>query len=205
MKKAGLSNSEISFIKKLKTPINIQEFIDSLEYNKGRRVSIIDVLRLKKADCLEGACFAAYALSINGFKDTFLIDLCSKNEKDEDHVVCVFKANGLYGAIGQSKYIGLKYKNPVYRTPRELVMSYSEHYFNYLGIYDLKKYSALLRFGNISKENLSSYKYICKTEKKFDKLKHMEVVPDKIKLPKVSKEAFVRELLMIPKNACIGV
>lgn len=204
MEKEGFIDKEISFLKTLSTPIKVQEFLDSLEYNKGRRVSIMNVLRLKKADCLEGACFAAYVLSINGFKDTFLMDLCCKYEKDEDHVICVFKENGLYGAVAQSKFMGLKYKNPVYKTPRELAMSYFEHYFNYSGIFDLRKHSVLLRLGNLSKEDLNSYKYVCNIEKKIGKIKHMEIVPKYIKLPNVEKEVFWREILFIAKDAKVG-
>jgi hypothetical protein len=204
MEYEGFYDKEISYLKKLLTPISIQEFIDSFRYNKGRRISIVDVYRQKKADCLEGACFAAYVLSINGFKDVFLIDLTSKNQEDDDHVICVFRENGLYGAIAQSKYLGLKYRNPVYKTPRELAMSYFEHYFNYSGVFDLRKHSVLFKLENISKEELNSYRYISKIEYKLNQIKHIDIVSKKIKLPKVEKEKFWREILFIPKDAKIG-
>lgn len=82
--------------------------------------------------------FAACALRIQGHRP-LLLDM--EAERDDDHVVAIFQRGGLWGAIGKSNYSGLRYREPVYRNLRELVMSYFEHYFNSRGQRTLRSYS----------------------------------------------------------------
>jgi hypothetical protein len=85
------------------------------------------VLRDRVAHCLEGALLAAAALRVQGFPP-LLMDL--EAVRDDDHVLAVFRQHGHWGAIAKSNYAGLRFREPVYRTLRELAMSYFEHYFN---------------------------------------------------------------------------
>ena len=125
----------------LKTPEKIQRFLDDeIGYNKEAGGATCRsprrVLRDRLAHCMEGALFAAAAVGLLGFPP-LLLDL--EAERDDDHVLAIFRHRGHWGAIAKSNYSGLRYREPVYRTLRELVMSYFEHYYN------LKKEKTLRR------------------------------------------------------------
>lgn len=96
------------------------------------------VLRERTAHCLEGAVFAAAALRVLGFPP-LLLDL--EAVQDTDHVVTVFRSRGHWGAIAKSNFSGLRYREPVHRSLRELVMSYFEGYINLRGDRTLRAYS----------------------------------------------------------------
>jgi hypothetical protein len=85
------------------------------------------VLRENASHCFEGATFAAAALRANGFPP-LVFDLEAEN--DTDHVVAIYRVKGHWGAIAKSNYTGCRYREPVYRTLRELAMSYFDVYFN---------------------------------------------------------------------------
>ena len=107
------------------------------------------VLREKTAHCLEGAIFAAAALRANGYPP-LIIDFEAK--RDTDHVLAVYQTDGCWGAIAKSNFTGLRYREPVYRSLRELALSYFEDYFNLLGERTLRRYSAqvnLKRFDHL--------------------------------------------------------
>jgi hypothetical protein len=96
------------------------------------------VLRERTAHCLEGAVFAAAALRALGFPP-LLLDL--EAVQDTDHVVAVYRQRGHWGAVGKSNFSGLRYREPVYRSVRELVLSYFESYMNLRGERTLRAYS----------------------------------------------------------------
>lgn len=189
-----LTKKEQQLIRRLNTPEKIQQFIDSLKYNTGKRISIVDVIRKRKADCLEAACFATLCL-----KNSFIMDLSCKGN-DEDHVICIYKKDKLYGSVAQSKYINLKQRNPVYRSLRELAMSYFDNFFNYNGEFDLVSRSIPLKIKS---------EWVCQAEKtqmienKLNEIKHIKLVP-KLKLPKVTKLKFHAELPKLSKKAKIN-
>ena len=139
-----LSSLEISAFKKLSTPQKVQDFLDTLpinfELNGETDMSPRRVLRQKRAHCVEGALFAAAALAIHGHKP-LLVDFRTTGD-DEDHVVAVFKINGLWGAISKTNHAILRYRDPVYRSIRELAMSYAHEYFKWNGTKSLVDYSA---------------------------------------------------------------
>ena len=119
---------ELSVLKTLKTPERIQTFLDTTAYStEAIYRSPRSVLRDRKAHCFDGAMLAAAALERLGFPP-LLIDL--RAERDDDHVLAVFKSDGCWGAIGKSNFVGLRGRDPVYRSLRELAMSYFEAYFN---------------------------------------------------------------------------
>jgi hypothetical protein len=120
-------------------PDKIQGFLDSIEYNPNYECrSPRWVIRKKSAHCFEGALFAAAALQFIGYKP-LIIDMKSFN--DDDHVVAVFKVDGHWGAVAKSNFTTLRYREPVYRSLRELVMSYFDFYFNIVGDKSLRSYS----------------------------------------------------------------
>lgn len=124
---------------KLKTPPAIQAWLNALKYDADYRArSPRRVMRERKAACFDGAMFAAAALRELGHRPR-LVDLRAWN--DDDHVLAVFTEDGLWGAVAKSNTTVLRYREPVYRSLRELVMSYFEVYFNTVGQKTLRSYS----------------------------------------------------------------
>jgi hypothetical protein len=139
----GFGRDELAILRRLKTPARIQSFLDSeIGYNKELHGptcrSPRRVLRDRLAHCMEGALFAAAALRVHGFPP-LLLDL--EGIRDDDHVLAIFRRHGHWGAIAKSNFSGLRFREPVYRTLRELAMSYFEHYYNLAGEKTLRTYS----------------------------------------------------------------
>ena len=138
----SFSPAERAIFRRLNTPEKIQRFLDDLAYNKeldGETCrSPRRVLRDRTAHCMEGALFGAAALATLGHPP-LLLDL--EAVRDDDHVLAIFQRQGHWGAITKSNYSGLRYREPVYRTLRELAMSYFEHYYNLKREKTLRNYS----------------------------------------------------------------
>lgn len=133
--RSGMNNSKESFtpvelrkLRSLKDPHGIQRFLDDQPYHLADTAwSPRRVLRENTSHCFEGATFAAAALRVNGYLP-LVIDL--EAEHDTDHVIAVYKQHSHWGAIAKSNYTGCRYREPVYRSLRELALSYFEVYFN---------------------------------------------------------------------------
>jgi hypothetical protein len=145
--------AERAIFRRLHTPARIQGFVDDLAYNKEpdgptcrspRRA-----MRDRTAHCMEGALFAA-ALRQLGYPP-LLFDLEAAPNRDDDHVLAIFKLRGCWGAIGKSNYSGLRFREPVYRDLRELAMSYFEHYYNLRGEKTLRAYSRPVDLGRFDR------------------------------------------------------
>jgi hypothetical protein len=139
----GFDKAELATLRKLSTPEKIQRFMDEdLAYNKERDGETCRsprrVLRDRMAHCAEGAFFAAAALRVHNHPP-LIVDL--EAVRDDDHLLAVFRQHGRWGAMAKSNYAGLRYREPVYRTIRELVMSYFEHYYNPRGEKTLRAFS----------------------------------------------------------------
>lgn len=136
---SGFTPRELRALRALGSPLGIQRALDAMPYHlAGTAWSPRRVLRERTAHCLEGAVFAAAALRVLGFPP-LLLDL--EAVQDTDHVVAVFRARGHWGAIAKSNFSGLRYREPVHRTLRELGMSYFEGYINLRGERTLRAYS----------------------------------------------------------------
>jgi len=138
----GLGPSEFAVLRRLDTPEKIQAFLFGLKQNfepDGDTCrSVRAVLRLRRAHCIEGATLAACALWIHGERP-LLLDLQAVH--DYDHVVALFRRNGRWGAISKTNGAVLRFRDPVYRTLRELAMSYFHEYCNRLHQKTLRRYS----------------------------------------------------------------
>jgi hypothetical protein len=134
---------EVRIFKKLSTPQKVQDFLDSIPINFEEMgetyLSPREVLRQGIAHCAEGAVFAAVALWYNGQKP-LLLDLKTSSD-DVDHVVALFQKDGYWGAISKTNHAVLRYREPVYKNIRELVMSYFHEYFKDNGKKTLRSYS----------------------------------------------------------------
>jgi hypothetical protein len=136
---ANLSRAEQELLSGLDGPAKIQAFLNTVAYSEDKFYRCpLRVLRERKGHCLDGALFAAMALRRIGYR-AILLELIP-NERDDDHIVALFKQSGGWGAIAQSNFSGLRYREPVYRSLRELVMSYFEDHFNSAGEKTLRGY-----------------------------------------------------------------
>ncbi len=145
-----LTTSEKKLLKRLNTPFRIQEFLDKLPYRSGDSyLCPLQVLRRKEAHCFDGSIFAAALLERLGHQP-FISYLVAHN--DDDHLLALYKRNECWGAVSKSNYSGLRSRDPVYRTLRELVMSYFEPYYNIKKQKTLRGYTSpliLTRFNKI--------------------------------------------------------
>jgi len=133
------TSNDTEALKSLSTPFGIQQFLDECNYNSTEETrSPLYVLENKRAHCLEGAIFAAACLELQG-RPPLVLDLQAFN--DDDHVIAVFKQDHCWGGIAKSNFTTLRYREPVYRTLRELAMSYFDLYFNTQGDKSLRAYS----------------------------------------------------------------
>jgi hypothetical protein len=135
-----LTARETASLGRLSPPWRIQRFLDGLSYDAAGRAcrSPRRVLRERRVQCMDAALFAAAALRVQGHPP-LIVDL--EAVRDDDHVVAVYRRNGCWGAIARSNFSGLRSREPVYRTLRELVMSYFDSYFNLRGEKTLRRYS----------------------------------------------------------------
>jgi hypothetical protein len=135
----GWSGRELRALRGLRTPAGIQRALDAMPYHLASTAwSPRRVLAARTAHCLEGAVFAAAALRVLGFPP-LLLDL--EAVQDTDHVLAVWRERGGWGAIAKSNFSGLRFRAPVYRTLRELAMSYFDGYVNLRGERTLRAYS----------------------------------------------------------------
>lgn len=125
-----LTSAERRLFARLDTPQKLQTFIDRLPANfEPKGDTVMSPRRLMKervAHCAEGAMFAAAVLMFHG-QDAWLLDIRSL-PSDHDHIVTLFKQRGLWGAISKTNHAILRWRDPIYRTPRELAMSFAHEY-----------------------------------------------------------------------------
>jgi hypothetical protein len=115
---------------RLTSPPAVQEYLDSIPYRAEELDrSPLRVIMDGQAHCLDGGLFAALALWQAGFRP-LLLDLVPAPGSDDDHVLAPFQVDGLWGAVAKSNFVNLRYREPVHRSLRELVMTYFEHFFS---------------------------------------------------------------------------
>ncbi|MDQ2965731.1 MAG: hypothetical protein M3R57_07765 [Chloroflexota bacterium] len=175
----GLTPDELAALRRLSTAERIQAYLDGLAYNLEADGDTLRsprrVLRDGTAHCAEGAFLAAAAFRVNG-QPPLLVDLIAV--RDDDHVIAVYRETGLWGSVGISKFAGLRYRSPVYRTIRELVMSYFDHYYNWDGERTLRGYSrpiSLAQFDRIGW--MTTEEDLWPIVEHLDRLSHTKVVP----------------------------
>lgn len=145
------SEDELKVLRQFKKPYDVQIFLNEIKYNPDSITnSPKQVILTQKANCFEGALFAAAALRTIGYKP-LIVDMISMN--DDDHVIAIYKQNNFFGAVAKSNTTLLRYREPVYRTLRELVMSYFDFYFNMFGEKSLRSYSNPVNLSRFDKYN----------------------------------------------------
>lgn len=131
--------AELRKLRSLKDPHGIQRLLDDMPYHLANTAwSPRRVLRENTSHCFEGALFAAAALRANGYP-ALILDL--EADHDTDHVIAIYRVNGHWGSVAKSNYTGCRYREPVYRSLRELALSYFDVYFNLRGERTLRTFS----------------------------------------------------------------
>lgn len=183
------SPEELSVLKRLNTPAKIQHFLDTIAYNPLHEIrSPQKVLQERKAHCCEGALFAAACLQRLNFAP-LIVDLRATH--DDDHVIAVYKINNYWGALAKSNFTTLRSRDPIYRSIRELALSYFDFYFNSKGKKTLHEYSGPFNLNRFKgwQTTTADLHYISQA---LDDAKHFPFVPKKNK-----KELIPASLLMI--------
>jgi hypothetical protein len=174
------SPQEIKLFKKLNTPAKLQDYLNTLKFNFEQNGETCwsprFVIKYKAAHCMEGAMLAAAILEFHNY-EPLVLDLRSTKPQDDDHVVAVFKQFGCYGAISKTNHGVLRYREPIYKSIRELAISYFHEYFLNSGQKTLREYSELfdLRFFD-SLNWRTSDKPLFKIPQHLDKIKHYKIL-----------------------------
>lgn len=183
---SGIDKNTWRLLKSLNSPERIQDYLNLLPFNfeRGGETyrSVSEAMSKNRAHCFEGALIAAAALWMQGEKP-LILDLYT-NRKDIDHVVVPFKRNGYWGAISKTNHAVLRYREPVYKSIRELVMSYFHEYFLPDGRKTLVSYSRPFDLRKTSENWLSGRKNLFDLVEELDKHIHIPIVTKKQKFRK---------------------
>jgi hypothetical protein len=186
-----LSPKDLRTLRSLNTPTRIQRFIDSLTYSYADTAgSPQRTLRERRGHCLEGALLAAAALRVNGHPP-LLMDL--EAVRDDDHVIALYRERGLWGGIAKSNYAGLRFRAPVYRTLRELALSYFEHYYNLRGERTLRNYSVPVDLARLDPQHwMTAEEDLWCVPDLLIAARHFPLFPDKVArdLPRLDRRSF---------------
>lgn len=125
-----LSSAEKRLLDGFRNPADIQDYLDEIPYSTEHRNRCpLQVMRDRQAHCLDGGLFAAYVLRRLGYPP-LILDMQPDPGMDDDHILALFRIDGCWGAVAQSNYTGLRYREAIHHTLRELVISYFEDFFN---------------------------------------------------------------------------
>ena len=180
--KFGLTKEEERTLRRLSTPIKIQNFLDSLPMNWEKKgdthMSPRRVLQEKRAHCIEGALLAAAALWLAG-EPPLIMNLSSRlGRGDDDHIVALYKRNGFLGSISKTNHATIRFRDPIYRTPRELALSYFHEWFlNKTGEKVLECYSKSLDMRKFGTDWITSEKDLWNIADALSSLPHYNLVP----------------------------
>jgi len=126
---AALTADEVELVRSLDSPTGVQSFLDTLEYSHDPIYRCpVRVLRDRRAHCVDGALLAAALMRLHGRRP--LVCMLVPNERDDVHYLALFRERRRWGAVAQSNFAGLRYREPVFESTRELALSYFEQYYN---------------------------------------------------------------------------
>ncbi|MEK7194444.1 MAG: hypothetical protein AAB660_02035 [Patescibacteria group bacterium] len=184
------------------TPEKIQDFINKLPFNHEKEGetyrSVEQTLTSGRAHCFEGALVAAASLLIHGHKP-LLMDIRTTN-KDIDHVVALFKIKNFWGAISKTNHAVLRYREPVYKSVRELAMSYFHEYFLPNGIKTMREFSKPFDLSKTKFDWLYGKENLFGLIDELDSSLHEKILPKNLKLRKADKiEIKAGEIIEWPK------
>ena len=175
----GLSRTEFATLERLDSPHKIQTFLNAIPINHeigGETVlSVREVLRQRRAHCIEGAMVAAAALWVHG--EPPLVMHLDCHISDFPHVITLFRRHGAWGAISKTNGAPLRYRDPIYRSLRELALSYFHEYSNRRGHKTLRSYSCSFDLRRIDPaEWVTNTKSCWKTHDRLVELRHFDLI-----------------------------
>ncbi len=177
----SLTNKEKAVFKKLNTPKKIQDFLEiipiNFEENGDTIFSPTTVIKRRKAHCLEGALLAAAILYYHK-NAPIIIDLQPGDFKDDGHAIAVFKQKGKWGAISKTNHATLRFRDPVYKNHRELVMSYFHEYFLDDGVKTLRSYT-VFDLRKIKKNWIANTDNLWCIDEALNKQKYIKIISKK--------------------------
>lgn len=176
----GLNRTELVVLRKLSNPRKVQDFLDRLPINFEKHgdthMSPRRVLRERKAHCVEGALLAAAALWLHG-KPPLLMDL-KTIEFDDEHVVALFNEHGRWGAISKTNHAVVRYRDPIYKTVREVALSYYHEYFRDRdGLKTLASYSRPFDLRTLGDYWVTAEKDLWELDDILNRVPHYKIVP----------------------------
>jgi hypothetical protein len=162
---------ELTIFQEITSPVKIQDFLDNIPYSADPIYrSPRSVMRDQKAHCFDGALFAACGLRQLGFPP-LIVDM--RAVRDDDHIIAIYQRNGYLGAIAKSNFVGLRFREPIFRNLRELILSYFEDYYNTEGEKTLRAYSIPLDLHHFDEHQwMTSDEYLDLIADRLDKIRH---------------------------------
>jgi hypothetical protein len=179
----ALTESERQVLDRLTSPVKIQNFLDDLTYSADSFYRCpLRAFRDRLAHCFDGALFAAAALRRIGYPP-LILDMVP-NERDDDHLLALYKYKRYWGAVAKSNFVGLRFREPIYRNLRELVMSYFEQYYNVAGEKTLRGYTVPLNLKTFDKRNwMTVDDHLERIAERLDEIRRMTLLtPDMVDL-----------------------
>jgi len=206
----GLAPREFAALERLSTPQKIQAFLNAIPINHeigGETVlSVREVLRQRRAHCIEGAMLAACALWVHG-EPPLLLDM--RAVRDFDHVVALFRRHGRWGAISKTNGIGLRSRDPVYGSLRELAMSYFHEYANGRDHKTLREYSTSFDMRRLDPGDwITSTRNCWAAHDRITELRHYPLISRRQEKLLVKRDAFERKAAKIveyPRPPKLGI
>jgi hypothetical protein len=191
----GLTAREEALLRRLDSPDRIQAYLNATPINHelgGETVlSVREVIRQRRAHCIEGAMFAACALWVNG--DPPLVMHLDCDLSDYPHVIALFKRHGYWGAISKTNGSPLRYRDPIYRSLRELALSYFHEYSNRRGHKTLRSYSVSYDLSRLDpSEWVTNPKSCWKTHDRLVTIRHYPLITKKQERLLTKRDKFER-------------
>jgi len=192
----GLARGEFATLERLSTPYKVQAFLNATPINHeigGETVlSVREVLRQRRAHCIEGAMLAAAALWVHG--EPPLVMHLDCHESDFPHVITLFRRHGAWGAISKTNGTPLRYRDPIYRTLRELALSYFHEYSNRRGHKTLRSYSTSFDMRRVDPEDwITSEKNCWAAHDRITELRHYPLISKRQEKLLAKRDAFERK------------
>ena len=192
----GLAPGEFATLWRLDTPQKIQGWLNATPINHeldGETVlSVREVIRQRRAHCIEGAMFAACALWVHG--EPPLVMHLDCDESDYPHVIALFRRGGAWGAISKTNGTPLRYRDPIYRTLRELALTYFHEYSNKRGHKTLRSYSVPFDLRRLDLDDwVTSEKSCWKAHDRLVELRHYPLISRGQERLLAKRDAFERQ------------
>ncbi len=179
------SKKEQALFRSLTTPLKVQDFLNTIPINHesngvGTVKSPVQVMRQWNAHCIEAAILGAYILSLHGYVPLVLHLETTKD--DFEHVIAPFCVKGLWGALSKTNHAALRYRDPVYNTLRELVMSYFHEYTTPNGVKTLRRYSDPLDLREFGDDWAFEESDLWGIDEELGAIRHHSIVPKGVRL-----------------------